>query len=47
VRQCQGTVLADWTVTGLGPDGSAQATGTNVFTFGADALIESTVGIWN
>jgi len=47
VRQCQGIVLADWTATGMGPDGSGQATGTNVFTFGDDALIVSTVGIWN
>ncbi|HZR26864.1 MAG TPA: SRPBCC domain-containing protein [Vicinamibacterales bacterium] len=47
VRHCQGTVLSDWTATGMGPDGQAQATGTNVFVLGADGLITSAVGIWN
>jgi uncharacterized protein YndB with AHSA1/START domain len=47
VRRCQGTVLADWTATGLGRDGRTTATGTNVFTFDADARIASVVGIWN
>ena len=47
VRQCQGTVVADWLTTGLGPGGTRQATGTNVFTFDADAAITSVVAIWN
>jgi len=47
LRQCQSTVLADWVATGLGPNGTTQATGTNVFTFDAAAAITSVVGIWN
>lgn len=47
VRQCQGTVLADWKATGLGPDGNVEASGTNVFVLNADGKIASAVGIWN
>lgn len=47
VRQCQGTVLADWKATGLGPDGTVEAAGTNVFVLNADGRITSAVGIWN
>lgn len=43
-RQCQGIVLADWTA--AGPDGQVRAAGTNVFTVGADNLIESVTGFW-
>jgi len=45
VRQCQGTVIADWTA--VGPDGATRATGTNVFVFAPDARIQSVVGFWN
>lgn len=47
VRHCQGTVLADWTATGLGADGQTRATGTNVFSFGPDGSITSVVGFWS
>jgi len=47
IRQCQGTVLADWTATGLGADGQARASGTSVFSFGPDGQIMAVVGIWN
>jgi uncharacterized protein YndB with AHSA1/START domain len=47
IRHCQGTVLVDWTATGLGADGETRATGTNVFSFGPDGQITSVVGIWN
>lgn len=43
-RHCQGVVLADWTASG--PDGQTRAQGTNVFTLGANTLIESVVGFW-
>jgi hypothetical protein len=43
-RHCQGVVLAEWTASG--PDGQTRATGTNVFTFRADGLIEGVVGFW-
>jgi uncharacterized protein YndB with AHSA1/START domain len=43
-HQCQGVVLADWTASG--PDGQVRATGTNVFTLGADGRIESVTGFW-
>ena len=43
-RHCQGVVLADWTATG--PDGQVRAKGTNVFTLGAEGLIESVTGFW-
>ncbi|HZP49398.1 MAG TPA: SRPBCC domain-containing protein [Vicinamibacterales bacterium] len=46
VRQCQGTAVADWVATGLGRDGTSQATGVNVFRFDADGKIASVVGIW-
>jgi uncharacterized protein YndB with AHSA1/START domain len=45
VRHCQGTVLANWKATG--PDGQTRATGTNVFSFGADGRIRSVTGFWN
>jgi len=45
IRSCQGTVLADWTATGL--PGDRRATGTNVFSFGCDGEIVAVVGIWN
>lgn len=45
VRQCQGIVLADWAATR--GDGQTLGTGTNVFTFGADAKLASIVGVWN
>jgi uncharacterized protein YndB with AHSA1/START domain len=43
-RHCQGMVLAEWTASG--PDGQVRATGTNVFTFAPDGLIESVTGFW-
>ena len=43
VRQCQGTVLADWVA--LTADGQDRGRGTNVFTFGPGAQIESVVGL--
>jgi len=43
-HHCQGVVLADWTA--AGPDGQVRAQGTNVFTLGADGLIESVTGFW-
>jgi uncharacterized protein YndB with AHSA1/START domain len=45
VRQCQGMVLADWTVTGL--DGQQRGRGTNVFVFGPTGRIEWVTGFWN
>ena len=44
VRHCQGAVLADWTAEG--PDGTARARGTNVFTLRPDGLIVDVVGFW-
>lgn len=44
VRQCLGTVLADWVA--LADDGRELATGTNVFVLGADGRIESATGFW-
>ncbi len=44
VRQCQGTVLADWTA--VGPDGQSRGKGTNVFRLGPDGRIESVTGFW-
>jgi uncharacterized protein YndB with AHSA1/START domain len=44
-RQCQGTVLADWTA--FGPDGQPRRHGTNVFTLDPDGKIASVVGFWN
>jgi uncharacterized protein YndB with AHSA1/START domain len=44
VRQCQGTVLVNWTATGA--DGQPRGKGTNVFSMAADGRIESVVGLW-
>lgn len=44
LRQCQGTVLADWeAVTG---DEQVKASGTNVFVFDAHGKVESVTGFW-
>ena len=45
VRHCQGTVLADWKVTGA--NGEPRGAGTNVFTFDPDGRIELVTGLWN
>jgi uncharacterized protein YndB with AHSA1/START domain len=45
VRQCQGTVLADWEATGA--DGVARMSGTNVYEFSADGRIDSVTGLAN
>ncbi|MFI5245154.1 MAG: SRPBCC domain-containing protein, partial [Gemmatimonadales bacterium] len=45
VRHCQGTVLADFAVTG--PDGNERAQGTNVFVFGPSGRIETATGFMN
>ena len=45
VRQCQGTALADWRMSG--PDGAEKGRGTNVFVFDADGRIADVVGIWS
>ena len=42
VRQCQGTLLADWSA--VGPDGAERMAGTNVFALHPDGRIESVVG---
>lgn len=44
IRHCQGTLLADWLA--AGPDGTARARGTNVFTLRPDGLIVDVVGFW-
>lgn len=44
VRQCQGMVLADFTVSG--PDGQQRGNGTNVFVFGPTGRIEWVTGFW-
>jgi uncharacterized protein YndB with AHSA1/START domain len=44
VRHCQGTVLADWVITGK--DGEERGTGTNVFELTPDHLITSVTGLW-
>jgi uncharacterized protein YndB with AHSA1/START domain len=44
IRQCQGTVLADWVASGA--DGAERGRGTNVFTFDADGRIAGVVGLW-
>ena len=44
IRQCQGTVLAEWVA--VASDGQTRGSGTNVFAFGADARIASVVGFW-
>jgi len=45
LRQCQGMVLADWTVAGL--DGTTRGNGTNVFVFGPTGRIEWVTGFWS
>jgi uncharacterized protein YndB with AHSA1/START domain len=45
VRHCQGTVLADYLVTG--PDGNARASGTSVLLFGPTGLIEAATSLMN
>jgi hypothetical protein len=45
IRQCQGTVIADWDA--VAPDGATRGTGSNVFTFGADGRISSATGFWS
>jgi uncharacterized protein YndB with AHSA1/START domain len=42
IRHCQGTVLADYIA--LSADGKELASGTNVFHFGADGILESVTG---
>lgn len=44
LRQCQGTILADWTARSA--DGTERGRGTNVFTLGPDGRITSAVGFW-
>ncbi len=44
VRQCQGTVIAEWTA--VGPDEAPRGQGTNVFILGPDGRIESVTGFW-
>jgi uncharacterized protein YndB with AHSA1/START domain len=44
VRQCQGTVLVDWTA--KGPNGETRGAGTNVFLLGPDDRIEAVTGLW-
>ena len=43
IRQCQGTVLADWVVT---KGGQPFASGTNVFTVDSDQRLCSVTGFW-
>ena len=45
VRQCQGTVLADWTA--VSSDGNERMTGTSVFVFRPDGKIDSVTGFTN
>jgi uncharacterized protein YndB with AHSA1/START domain len=45
VRQCQGTVLADWTVPA--PDGSERMSGTSLFVFDGAGKIRSVTGFAN
>jgi hypothetical protein len=44
VRQCQGTVLADWVARAA--DGSERGRGTNVFTLNTRCQIDSVIGFW-
>jgi uncharacterized protein YndB with AHSA1/START domain len=44
-RQCQGTVLADWTAEG--PDGVVRMSGTNVFEIDQHGRIEAVTGVAN
>ena len=43
-RQCQGWGLVDWVAEG--PDGSAKARGTNVFTLAPDGRLARVTGLW-
>jgi len=45
VRQCQGTVLADWIAAGA--DGKERASGTSVFTLAPDGRIAAVTGFTN
>ena len=45
IRQCQGTVLADWVARAA--DGQERGRGTNVFVFSAAGRIESVTGFWS
>jgi len=45
IRQCQGTVLADWIATGS--DGKERMSGANVFVFGPDGKIDWITGFTN
>jgi hypothetical protein len=45
VRQCQGTVLADWIAAGA--DGNQRMSGTSVFVFRPDGRIDSVTGFAN
>jgi len=45
IRQCQGTVIADWDA--VGNDSAPRGKGSNVFVFGADGKITSATGFWN
>ena len=45
IRQCQGTVLADWVARAA--DGQERGRGTNVFVFHAAGRIASVTGFWN
>ena len=45
VRQCQGTVLADWIAAGT--DGKERMSGTSVFVFRPDGRIGSVTGVTN
>jgi uncharacterized protein YndB with AHSA1/START domain len=44
VRQCQGTVLANWKA--VGADGQPRGQGTNVFNMSPDGRIASATGLW-
>lgn len=45
IRHCLGIVLADWAA--FGANGEERGSGTTVFSFGPDGLIESATGFWN
>jgi uncharacterized protein YndB with AHSA1/START domain len=45
IRQCQGTILADWVAQAA--DGQQRGAGTNVFELGSDGRIQSVTGFWN
>jgi uncharacterized protein YndB with AHSA1/START domain len=45
VRQCQGSVLADWIARAA--DGAERARGTNVFVLSGDGRIEAVTGFWS